>query len=546
MKKIISLFLSAIMIFSIMAGIDLTAFAGTFLQSSGSCGTNAKYTFDGRTLTISGSGAISGSAFLDANEEYYRVEIKNGITSVGSYAFCGSGVTDAIIAESVDYIAEHSFGHNAAGRSIVILNPKCSIADNGIDEYMSGTIYGYNHSTAQKYVQSNGLSFESIDGYNCSKGKHIEIYYYGLYYCAVCQKQIFKDCEEGIHDWDSGTVTKKATCTANGIKTYTCTKCKATKTETIKATGHSYDNGKITKKPTSTSTGIKTYTCTKCKATKTETVAKIKLLAPAAKITVNANGSFKIYWNKISGADKYDVYIDNGTGYKLLRTVTGTSTTTETAHYGKKYAYKVRAINSKDSSVTSAFSAVVTATNTKKLVTPKAAQAKVNANGTFTLSWDKVTGATRYGIYMLENGKYKWIKSTSAVSWTTGTAQYGKKYTYKVFAVNDNNKTTDSNFSSAFSATNNKKLQTPSLKVAVNKNGSFKLSWGKVTGAEKYELYIKQANGSYKLMKTTTSTSFTTVVASKGKTYSYKIKAVTSKNKNTASNYSNTVSAKRK
>ena len=220
-----------------------------------------------------------------------------------------------------------------------------------------------------------------------------------------CQKQIFKDCEEGIHDWDSGTVTKKATCTANGIKTYTCTKCKATKTETIKATGHSYDNGKITKKPTSTSTGIKTYTCTKCKATKTETVAKIKLLAPAAKITVNANGSFKIYWNKISGADKYDVYIDNGTGYKLLRTVTGTSTTTETAHYGKKYAYKVRAINSKDSSVTSAFSAVVTATNTKKLVTPKAAQAKVNANGTFTLSWDKVTGATRYGIYMLENGK---------------------------------------------------------------------------------------------------------------------------------------------
>ncbi len=100
-----------------------------------------------------------------------------------------------------------------------------------------------------------------------------------------------------------------------------------------------------------------------------------------------------------------------------------------------------------------------------------------------------------------------WIKSTSATSWTTGTAQYGKKYTYKVFAVNDNT-SAKSEFSSAVSATNNKKLETPSLKVAVNKNGSFKLSWGKVTGAEKYELYIKQANGSYKLMKTTTATSF--------------------------------------
>ena len=340
--------------------------------------------------------------------------------------------------------------------------------------------------------------------------------------------------------------TVKSSCTQQGYTVYTCSCGDSYKSNYVSATGHSYDAGKVTKQPTSTSTGIKTYTCTKCKATKTKTVAKIKLPAPAAKITVNANGSFKIYWNKISGADKYDVYIDNGTGYKLLRTVTGTSTTTETAHYGKKYAYKVRAINSKDSSVTSAFSAVVTATNTKKLVTPKAAQAKVNANGTFTLSWDKVTGATRYGIYMLENGKYKWIKSTSAVSWTTGTAQYGKKYTYKVFAVNDNNKTADSNFSSPFSATNNKKLQTPSLKVAVNKNGSFKLSWGKVTGAEKYELYIKQANGSYKLMKTTTSTSFTTAVASKGKTYNYKVRAVTSKNKNATSSYSKVVSAKRK
>lgn len=68
------------------------------------------------------------------------------------------------------------------------------------------------------------------------------------------------------------------------------------------------------------------------------------------------------------------------------------------------------------------------------------------------------------------NGKYSWIKSTSATSWTTGTAQYGKKYTYKVFAVNDSNKSADSNFSSAFSATNNKKLQTPSAKETVRLN----------------------------------------------------------------------------
>ena len=72
-------------------------------------------------------------------------------------------------------------------------------------------------------------------------------------------------------------------------------------------------------------------------------------------------------------------------------------------------------------------------------------------------------------------------------------------------------------------------LQTPSLKTAVNSNGTFTLSWGKISGAEKYELYIKQTNGSYKLMKTTNSTSFTTAVAVYGKQYSYRMRAVRGK-----------------
>ncbi|MBR5234231.1 MAG: hypothetical protein IKW03_08485 [Clostridia bacterium] len=44
------------------------------------------------------------------------------------------------------------------------------------------------------------------------------------------------------------------------------------------AHGHKWDSGVITKFPTSTKTGVKTYTCTACKATKTETVAKTDYL----------------------------------------------------------------------------------------------------------------------------------------------------------------------------------------------------------------------------------------------------------------------------
>ena len=114
------------------------------------------------------------------------------------------------------------------------------------------------------------------------------------------------------HTYGSAVITKQPTCTSEGTKTKTCTKCGATVTETIaklshsytatvvaptctadgytlhkcsvcgtsykdsttKATGHSYGNSVVTKQPTCTSEGTKTKTCTKCNATVTETIPK--------------------------------------------------------------------------------------------------------------------------------------------------------------------------------------------------------------------------------------------------------------------------------
>ena len=110
------------------------------------------------------------------------------------------------------------------------------------------------------------------------------------------------------HTYGSAVITKQPTCTSEGTKTKTCTKCNATVTETIaklshsytttvvaptctadgytlhkcsvcgtsykdnttKATGHSYGNSVVTKQPTCTSEGTKIKTCTKCNVTVTE------------------------------------------------------------------------------------------------------------------------------------------------------------------------------------------------------------------------------------------------------------------------------------
>lgn len=74
------------------------------------------------------------------------------------------------------------------------------------------------------------------------------------------------------HSWDSGKETTKATCTEAGVKTYTCSLCSATRTETIPAKGHSYTTETVTKKATCTEAGEKSAFCTGCWTTVKETI----------------------------------------------------------------------------------------------------------------------------------------------------------------------------------------------------------------------------------------------------------------------------------
>ena len=64
--------------------------------------------------------------------------------------------------------------------------------------------------------------------------------YTGDMYCKDCGEKISSGevIAKLAHTWDEGEVTTAPTCTKPGVRTYTCSVCKATRTETIKATGH--------------------------------------------------------------------------------------------------------------------------------------------------------------------------------------------------------------------------------------------------------------------------------------------------------------------
>lgn len=63
--------------------------------------------------------------------------------------------------------------------------------------------------------------------------------YTGDTYCKDCgaKLQTGKAIAKKAHTWDAGKITQEATCVKTGIKTYTCTVCKTTKTEEVPATG---------------------------------------------------------------------------------------------------------------------------------------------------------------------------------------------------------------------------------------------------------------------------------------------------------------------
>lgn len=95
--------------------------------------------------------------------------------------------------------------------------------------------------------------------------------------------------ETKAHTWNSGTTTKSATCTEDGVKTFTCSTCKATKTEAIAKLGHKEGAATQTKAPTCTETGTKTVKCTRCSSVlKTETVPALGHKEGTGKVTTAA------------------------------------------------------------------------------------------------------------------------------------------------------------------------------------------------------------------------------------------------------------------
>ena len=163
-----------------------------------------------------------------------------------------------------------------------------------------------------------------------------------------------------------------------------------------------------------------------------------------------------------------------------------------------------------------------------ELAAPELSVTNVASSGKIQLSWDAIDGAEKYQVYRSTSGKtgtFKRIYTTSKNRFSNTSVEPGKRYYYKVRAVDEHGETYE--FSNTVSRLCD--LEQPKIKLAiVASSGKPKVTWDAVDGAVKYEVYRSTSGktGTYKKMYTTAGTSYTNTSATAGNKYYYKVRAV--------------------
>ncbi len=277
----------------------------------------------------------------------------------------------------------------------------------------------------------------------------------------------------------------------------------------------------------------KTYTYTvkayysKTNGTYNETGLKLKYLAAPKTKATTYTSSISVSWSKVSGAKEYIVYrkASGDSKFKKVATTTKTSYKDTNVKNNKTYSYRVKAINGKTISSYKTVKCSFLKTPSIKSIT--------NTGYGQKITWDKVSGADGYKIYVKMEDESSWtllktVKGVSKTSYKNDNLRYGFIYQYTVRAYNDS-------VTSALDKTGDelRYIAPVPFYLESNKKG-VEIGWGNMARIDQYKVYRK-ADGESKWTLIATITSddeyaphfdYTDTNVKKGKKYSYKVVAL--------------------
>ena len=307
-----------------------------------------------KLLNVKYAGTVTaiGDLAFESCKALTAAPIPETVTAIGASAFTGcTALTDVTIPAGVSTIPEDCFrgctaladidlpgtvtsvGHNAFTGCTALKDVRCYGTAPAVEP---GNSEAHSFEPATVTIHYNPAMNWTLDadgkwqGYTVSdKGActHTDYGTTERTVPATCGKAgrvdtICDNCGEvvstrelpptGAHVWGNGVVTTAPTETTPGVRTFTCSGCDQTRTETIPATGahdyqftktvaptctdggydlytcsgcgaterrnltdaagHKWDGGTVTTAPTETTPGVRTFTCTVCGQTRTEAI----------------------------------------------------------------------------------------------------------------------------------------------------------------------------------------------------------------------------------------------------------------------------------
>ena len=208
--------------------------------------------FSGSYVIPDGVTSINDAAFVNCTS-LTSVTIPDGVTNIGYEVFAGcTSLANMVLPNGVTRIGAEAFEWCTSMKNITIPDGVMSI---GYDAFLNCKSLTNVYFTGTEEAW-NGIT---IDGGNDALKNA------NIHYNYVSHTHSYKD------------IVTAPTCTAKGYTTHTCA-CGDSYVDTyVDALGHAWDNGKVTKEPTATETGVRTYTCTRCNETKTESIPAVSV-----------------------------------------------------------------------------------------------------------------------------------------------------------------------------------------------------------------------------------------------------------------------------
>lgn len=238
--------------------------------------------------------------------------------------------------------------------------------------------------------------------------------------------------------------------------------------------------------------------------------------------------SASIEFNKINDAYGYNILVsDNPIGpFNEFASTTNTKYTLEHLDAARNYyikvaSYKVTNNNKYESEYSNT---VFINTREKLLEAPNILNVQAISINEVRINYEAKENASGYNIYVSnDNKEYSLLVSDNKeLSYVHNNVEFGKTYYYKVSAILDN--TYEGYRSNSKKVTVNA-ITPQNFNVKSNGYDSILISYDEIENASGYEIYYSQDNSSFKLLVTTSNTSYKHTKLKFNKVYYYKVRS---------------------